>query len=221
MDTQTTGECLVCGTETKNRCSACTKAGLDLFFCSPEHQKLVWSPHKLVCGPGKANPWTCRLSTWRKWPDSPGLPSPAARATLEGYTSANLDNNGCATLSALRDFRVFHEGSRVAKKAQPHDSPFSGLARIAVIYGIFEDTSGWRCELLHRLVIANALFEPLREPNADLRLRRFHDSSVTLMRSYINNVVAPTDPECAKCILAAMDLMWFASRMASLAWDDY
>ncbi|PRQ72371.1 hypothetical protein AAT19DRAFT_16295 [Rhodotorula toruloides] len=164
MDTQTTGECLVCGTETKNRCSACTKAGLDLFFCSPEHQKLVWSPHKLVCGPGKANPWTCRLSTWRKWP---------------------------------------------------------GLARIAVIYGIFEDTSGWRCELLHRLVIANALFEPLREPNADLRLRRFHDSSVTLMRSYINNVVAPTDPECAKCILAAMDLMWFASRMASLAWDDY
>ncbi|KAJ8294821.1 hypothetical protein OF846_001897 [Rhodotorula toruloides] len=41
---------MVCGKETKNRCSACAKAGLDLFFCSPEHQKLVWFGHKLVCG---------------------------------------------------------------------------------------------------------------------------------------------------------------------------
>ncbi|BGO91100.1 hypothetical protein NBRC10512v2_003367 [Rhodotorula toruloides] len=50
MATQTTGVCLVCGKETKNRCSACAKAGIDLFFCSPEHQKLVWFGHKLVCG---------------------------------------------------------------------------------------------------------------------------------------------------------------------------
>jgi len=33
--------CVICGEETTKRCSACAKAGLDLCFCSPEHQKLV------------------------------------------------------------------------------------------------------------------------------------------------------------------------------------
>ncbi|BGO96389.1 hypothetical protein RTBOTA2_002862 [Rhodotorula toruloides] len=50
--------CLVCGGPAANRCSACAKAGIDLFFCSPEHQKLLWPTHKTFCGPGKANPWT-------------------------------------------------------------------------------------------------------------------------------------------------------------------
>ncbi|BGP39594.1 hypothetical protein JCM10449v2_003545 [Rhodotorula kratochvilovae] len=43
--------CLVCGENTKNRCSSCAKAGIDLFFCSEEHQKLVWKTHREVCGP--------------------------------------------------------------------------------------------------------------------------------------------------------------------------
>ncbi|GAA5846152.1 hypothetical protein JCM9279_005838 [Rhodotorula babjevae] len=47
--------CLVCGIKTENRCSSCAKAGIDLFFCSPDHQKLVWKAHRRVCGPGKAN----------------------------------------------------------------------------------------------------------------------------------------------------------------------
>ncbi|KAJ8294850.1 hypothetical protein OF846_001925 [Rhodotorula toruloides] len=71
MDTQTMGECLVCGTETKNRCSACAKAGVDLFFCSPEHQKLAWHMHRMFCGPGKANPF--------RWP--PLTPKEAEAAT--------------------------------------------------------------------------------------------------------------------------------------------
>lgn len=42
MDAQTMGNCLVCGKETKNRCSRCVEAAnIDLFFCSPECQKLV------------------------------------------------------------------------------------------------------------------------------------------------------------------------------------
>ncbi|GAA5848391.1 hypothetical protein JCM9279_006551 [Rhodotorula babjevae] len=53
--------CLVCCEKTKNRCSKCAEAGIDLFFCSAECQKLIWSVHKRVCGPGKANPfvWPC------------------------------------------------------------------------------------------------------------------------------------------------------------------
>ncbi|CDR48952.1 RHTO0S21e02366g1_1 [Rhodotorula toruloides] len=50
MDTQTTGECMVCGREAKHRCSACRKAGIDLFFCSSEHQRLVWPGHRIFCG---------------------------------------------------------------------------------------------------------------------------------------------------------------------------
>ncbi|BGO96383.1 hypothetical protein JCM10021v2_000015 [Rhodotorula toruloides] len=57
MASQTTGERLVCGRTTKNRCSRCLEAGIDLFFCSPDHQKLVWPLHRFFCGPGKANPW--------------------------------------------------------------------------------------------------------------------------------------------------------------------
>ncbi|GAA5853615.1 hypothetical protein JCM9279_005075 [Rhodotorula babjevae] len=48
--------CVICGTPTKNRCSSCAKAGVDLFFCTREHQQLVWKVHRTVCGPGKANP---------------------------------------------------------------------------------------------------------------------------------------------------------------------
>ncbi|GAA5874103.1 hypothetical protein JCM8547_004828 [Rhodosporidiobolus lusitaniae] len=40
----------VCGMATTQRCGAFQEAGFDLFFCSREHQKLVWFAHKRVCG---------------------------------------------------------------------------------------------------------------------------------------------------------------------------
>ncbi|GAA5944639.1 hypothetical protein JCM3775_005861 [Rhodotorula graminis] len=49
--------CEVCGVETVHRCSACVEAGISLFFCGKDHQKLVWPAHKTVCGPGKAHPF--------------------------------------------------------------------------------------------------------------------------------------------------------------------
>ncbi|GJN88963.1 hypothetical protein Rhopal_001934-T1 [Rhodotorula paludigena] len=49
--------CAVCDVETDNCCSACGTAGVALFFCSREHQKLVWPSHRIACGPGKANPF--------------------------------------------------------------------------------------------------------------------------------------------------------------------
>ncbi|GAA5902548.1 hypothetical protein JCM6882_009313 [Rhodosporidiobolus microsporus] len=51
------GHGTICGELTTTRCGACEGAGIDIFFCSKEHQKLVWPVHKLVCGPGKANPF--------------------------------------------------------------------------------------------------------------------------------------------------------------------
>uniref|UniRef100_A0A0K3CGK3 BY PROTMAP: gi/472581010/gb/EMS18771.1/ zinc finger, MYND-type protein [Rhodosporidium toruloides NP11] n=1 Tax=Rhodotorula toruloides TaxID=5286 RepID=A0A0K3CGK3_RHOTO len=44
------GDCLVCGNRTTKRCTRCLdESGIDLFFCSPECQKLVWRGHKLFC----------------------------------------------------------------------------------------------------------------------------------------------------------------------------
>ncbi|GAA5889019.1 hypothetical protein JCM6882_009718 [Rhodosporidiobolus microsporus] len=50
MASNSDGHCCVCGTSTNQRCSACGTAGFDLFFCSREHQKLVYFAHKKVCG---------------------------------------------------------------------------------------------------------------------------------------------------------------------------
>ncbi|GAA5858423.1 hypothetical protein JCM9279_005562 [Rhodotorula babjevae] len=61
MSSQWDETCLVCCEKTKNRCSKCVEAGIDLFFCSAQCQRLVWSIHKLVCGPGKANPFVWPL----------------------------------------------------------------------------------------------------------------------------------------------------------------
>ncbi|BGP62184.1 hypothetical protein NBRC10512_001306 [Rhodotorula toruloides] len=55
MSPQKTSSCCVCGSRTAKRCEPCSREGVDLFFCSPEHQKLVWKHYKQVCGP-KAHP---------------------------------------------------------------------------------------------------------------------------------------------------------------------
>ncbi|GAA5950570.1 hypothetical protein JCM3765_000534 [Sporobolomyces pararoseus] len=45
------GKCILCGEPSKLKCSKCNAAGLDLmYFCSSEHQKLIWKTHKRVCG---------------------------------------------------------------------------------------------------------------------------------------------------------------------------
>ncbi|GAA6038704.1 hypothetical protein JCM8097_002355 [Rhodosporidiobolus ruineniae] len=51
------GQCCVCGAASTQRCSACGKAGFDLFFCSQEHQKPVWYAHKLSRGMGSEKPF--------------------------------------------------------------------------------------------------------------------------------------------------------------------
>ncbi|KAJ8294856.1 hypothetical protein OF846_001931 [Rhodotorula toruloides] len=57
MTNTTYNTCCMCGKETKTRCPRCAAEGIDVFFCSTDHQKLAWSTHKLVCG-SKSNPFT-------------------------------------------------------------------------------------------------------------------------------------------------------------------
>ncbi|GAA5965837.1 hypothetical protein JCM3765_001200 [Sporobolomyces pararoseus] len=48
--TKHTGECVVCGTQTSKLCSSYLKAGTPMYFCSVDHQKLVYFAHKRICG---------------------------------------------------------------------------------------------------------------------------------------------------------------------------
>ncbi|GAA5865070.1 hypothetical protein JCM8547_007703 [Rhodosporidiobolus lusitaniae] len=43
------GCCIACMNKTRQRCGACKEAGFDLFFCSREHQKMVWFAHHRFC----------------------------------------------------------------------------------------------------------------------------------------------------------------------------
>ncbi|BGP15613.1 hypothetical protein JCM10213_004133 [Rhodosporidiobolus nylandii] len=82
MAANETGECCVCGTETANRCGACAEAEFSLFFCSREHQKLIWPVHKRVCGPGKCSPFL--------WPDlTQGEADDATTHMHDPYASAD------------------------------------------------------------------------------------------------------------------------------------
>ncbi|GAA6062906.1 hypothetical protein JCM10212_004355 [Sporobolomyces blumeae] len=59
--TSPSGECVVCGEPTTKRRSACAAHGTNyMWFCSQEHQKLVWKVHRQVCGE-RSNPFL--------WPD--------------------------------------------------------------------------------------------------------------------------------------------------------
>ncbi|BGP15748.1 hypothetical protein JCM10213_007957 [Rhodosporidiobolus nylandii] len=49
------GKCCLCGGETVQRCGSCAKYNLSLFFCSKDHQRLIWPTHKLLCGE-RSNP---------------------------------------------------------------------------------------------------------------------------------------------------------------------
>ncbi|BGP39516.1 hypothetical protein JCM10450v2_003482 [Rhodotorula kratochvilovae] len=75
------------------------EAGIDLFFCSPEHQKLVWFAHKAVCGPGKANPFVwpaftqAELGLFKANPKAPfpGMSQPFLSWLREDWADSEAD----------------------------------------------------------------------------------------------------------------------------------
>ncbi|GAA5917415.1 hypothetical protein JCM6882_000854 [Rhodosporidiobolus microsporus] len=90
MSFPVSGKCCVCARVTSTRCSACGDAGIGIFFCSREHQKLVYFAHKKVCGE-RANPFL--------WPDLSEEEAEEAGETLDD----NPDHSGLRFLSLRQE----------------------------------------------------------------------------------------------------------------------
>ncbi|GAA5854143.1 hypothetical protein JCM5353_000664 [Sporobolomyces roseus] len=81
--TDSLGDCVVCGTRTPTRCSECASNGTKwMYFCSREHQKLIYKTHKRVCG---------KRSSPLRWPE---LTEKEAKRYLELGSVLDPDSSG-------------------------------------------------------------------------------------------------------------------------------
>ncbi|BGP31581.1 hypothetical protein JCM10296v2_003353 [Rhodotorula toruloides] len=127
-ETKRIGACLVCGEETTKLCLKCLGAGIDLFFCSPEHQKLIWRDHHRVCGRPlgpHARPW---LSKQEALEAVANMDVP--RRLMDGKTASLiefLNEAGCAT-----PFIVTH----IYRLTEAHEHPYDSYTSHAALVGI-------------------------------------------------------------------------------------
>ncbi|BGP15741.1 hypothetical protein JCM10213_007964 [Rhodosporidiobolus nylandii] len=89
--------CCVCGKETTQKCGACAAAGFDLFFCSREHQKLIWPAHRRVCGPS-AKPFKLPLLSQEEAED-------ASRQRDVPSIWISYNNTYISQMESLRQYR--------------------------------------------------------------------------------------------------------------------
>ncbi|BGO89414.1 hypothetical protein NBRC10512v2_001368 [Rhodotorula toruloides] len=225
MSSDSTGKCLVCGTATKSRCSACVRAGIHLFFCSPEHQKFVWPVHRYFCGPGKANPWT--------WP---ALTPDEAREALE---KLDVDPGPSFARPPVANPEIVLQRYLLPiSKPTPLDSALSCIVRwflcslrfpppnlpqpqlkeIPVLFLMAVDaisfkvgikTEDWRTPLLHRLSVFASWNRSPDRAYEDAIAEHVHPDIL----KYLEEVVSPADPQAAREIrhaflsLTAPDLL--------------
>ncbi|BGO91111.1 hypothetical protein NBRC10512v2_003378 [Rhodotorula toruloides] len=122
------GACLVCGEETTKLCSKCLGAGHELFFCSPEHQKLIWRDHHRVCGRPlvpDSRPWLSKLEALEAVAnmDVPRrLPHGKIASLIEFLNEA-----GCATR-----FIVTH----IYRLTEGHEHPYDSYTSHAALVDI-------------------------------------------------------------------------------------
>ncbi|GAA5904699.1 zinc finger MYND domain-containing protein [Sporobolomyces salmoneus] len=97
------GSCVVCGKECNTRCSACAAHGTDwMFFCSKDHQKLIWFTHKRVCGK-QGWEWPELSKTEQGWYDDYSLKNRHVRASLSDIETGD-SMNGLAYEKMERTF---------------------------------------------------------------------------------------------------------------------
>ncbi|GAA5904342.1 zinc finger MYND domain-containing protein [Sporobolomyces salmoneus] len=89
------GDCVVCGKRCWTRCSACGANGTEwMYFCSTEHQTLIWFVHKRFCGVNSSPVY---------WPLLSESEADEAREVLKDLRREQSASGSSARPEALKD----------------------------------------------------------------------------------------------------------------------
>ncbi|TNY22429.1 hypothetical protein DMC30DRAFT_415096 [Rhodotorula diobovata] len=216
--------CLVCGIKAGNRCSSCSKAGINLAFCSPEHQKLVWKVHRRVCGPGKANPFTWPLLSEAEAEEALKhlhRPSASIRSLAPAVSTvakafevfAHVKPERVARQQILYVLRAFEE-ARVTGLDHAEDdvgvvSHLNGLALHELcIFPQERDytTETWYALYCHLMLANSAVLYPLRRDGSDasplVEPEEWVDRRLARVNDLVRTRAAATHPGLAENVLA-------------------
>ncbi|GAA5965608.1 hypothetical protein JCM3765_004754 [Sporobolomyces pararoseus] len=105
MSNSSNHKCFMCGAPATDRCSKCATAGFDQFYCSPEHQRLLWPVHKRVCG-AKSNPFLWPLLDDSECEDLLEAKDKVTHRSTEGY---DKDRNLTLVTRWKRDYGYSRE----------------------------------------------------------------------------------------------------------------
>ncbi|BGP39476.1 hypothetical protein JCM10449v2_003426 [Rhodotorula kratochvilovae] len=231
MASQELEKCLVCGKETTIRCSACQKAGIDLFFCSKEHQKLVWSTHKPFCGLEQADPFLFPpLSEEERGillarPDyEPAIGGrsavyvcksmlgleraklPAVLDTISQRSIVQASAGSQRVLGAMRliifDHKRMEGGGDVDRTIAITPMLFASTT-VHLSVGHYAPTPAWLTPLCRRLILHYAVrFSGSRgSPQSMTPSSTIYERSLAELRSFVTSVVARDNPEAAERFL--------------------
>ncbi|BGP47599.1 hypothetical protein JCM10450v2_003464 [Rhodotorula kratochvilovae] len=199
MASQDLQPCLVCGEKTKNRCSACQAAGIDLFFCSREHQKLVWPVHKLVCGPGKANPFLWPALSQQEVDEI--LSNAEYKPVLDGESARSAVEQNL--IFELR-FTNFQRTVARAPDDQLRFTPLQFATSLAVVTDESPSSSmSWYTPLCHRLLVFAAVSDRGNRAalaGGDAKMKDLCWQSLHQLLKYVKTSVAPTAPKAASSL---------------------
>ncbi|GJN88882.1 hypothetical protein Rhopal_001853-T1 [Rhodotorula paludigena] len=214
MATQEIGECMICGIESAKCCSGCKKHGTRIFFCSNEHQNLMWVLHRKFCGPKlhpfrlspltqteAAKAWTNRhmaitdvdgqrTDLIEVAPNFSGL----TEDELENFSPGSEPEKQQDRLNLVRNMlTLLRQKAGVINEPSPVPPTLFALGMLNTIivthFGVTlsrHENQSWFTPLMHRFcAITVILLEPPSSTFSALTLR---------IAAFVEHAIVPTDP---------------------------
>ncbi|BGP31601.1 hypothetical protein JCM10296v2_003373 [Rhodotorula toruloides] len=206
MDAQATEECLVCGTETKNRCSSCAKAEIDLFLLagtpeaplSPEQVRVAIAElDSSTYSAAAATPVIplATLLTFVSGVPRDALPDALGRLTHTSDPQMPAESHALILVRVYLHLRLRSESRESAARVDP-------VGYVVVVcrsISVFECHGRWTTGFQHRLSVFAALQTLFSKQEAAVRNL---GGVVTRLFSYLNNVAYTEDSHGAELVAA-------------------
>ena len=121
--------CWFCGEEATVECNLCPKIGLETFFCSPQHQTIVWKHHVRTCHPPvtvsfENNSYNAGVIQMPPPPPSQ-QPPPAPQNTPPSYNPSYdaYSNNNNSSSSSNNNNNNNNNNSALQQRREPPQQP--------------------------------------------------------------------------------------------------